>query len=123
MNRAIELKHVGPKDQVRALIEDLFDRLEEKLRCFSSTALSAHALFDENGTHKLYRIALSCHLPPGHMAAAHEEGRESGTIIRKAFAELERQIDKHLSIIRHQRQRRHLARKSVPVPEMEQDLA
>ena len=34
MKRFIELKHVGPKAQVRQLIDALLDRLEQKLRHF-----------------------------------------------------------------------------------------
>ena len=91
MKRVIELKHVGPKEHVKSLLEDLIGRLEEKLNHFPPDAVSLHVLFDENGTHKLFRTALTCHVP-GHTVAAHEEGREAGMTIRNAFAEVERQL-------------------------------
>lgn len=107
MKRIIELKHVGPKAVVRQLLEDLIDRLEERLRHFKQDALSIHVLFDENGSHKLYRTSLSCHLP-GHMIAAHEEGRDPGLTIRKAFAEVERQLEKQKAFMRHEHLRKRL---------------
>ena len=107
MKRAVELKHVGPKEHVRTLIEDLIDRLEDKLQHFPSDALSVHVLFDENGTHKLYHISLTCHIP-GHMVVAHEEGRNPGSTIREAFKEVQRQLEKHNAL----RRREHLRKRS-----------
>ena len=106
MKRIIELKHVGPKDHVRQLLEELLDRLEEKLAHFPADTVTAHALFEENGAHKLYRASVTCHVP-GHTVAAHEEHREAGSAIRKAFAEVERQLEKQKASIRHEHLRRH----------------
>jgi ribosome-associated translation inhibitor RaiA len=105
MKRLIEVKHVGPKEHVRTLLGELSDRLEEKLRHFPEDGVSLRVVFDENGTHKLYRAALTCHVP-GHMAAAHEEHRVAGTAIRRAFAELERQLEKQKALLRHEHARR-----------------
>ena len=105
MKRTIEMKHVGPREHVQQLLNELIDRVEEKIKRVSRDSTAVHAVFDENGTHKLYRIALTCHLP-GHMVATHEEGRVAGATIRAAFAELERQLEKHMAHVRHERQRR-----------------
>ena len=105
MKRIIELKHVGPKEHVKALLEDLIGRLEEKLNHFPPDAVTLHVLFDENGTHKLFRTALTVHLP-GHTVAAHEEGREAGASIRTAFAEVERQLEKQKALMRHEHLRK-----------------
>ena len=40
MKRIVELKHVEPKAHVRALLDKLIDRLEERLGHFSQDALS-----------------------------------------------------------------------------------
>ncbi len=109
MKRFIELKHVGPKAHVRTLIDELIDRVEAKLQGVSGEATSVHVLFEENGSHKLYHTSLSCHVP-GHLLAAHEEGRDAGATIRQAFEELERQLDKCHAILRHERSRRQLAK-------------
>ena len=106
MKRIIELKHVGAKPHVRTLLEELLDRLEEKLRHFPGDTVSVHVLFEENGTHKLFRTALTCHVP-GHTVAAHEEQREAGVSIRRAFGELERQLEKQKAVVRHE----HLLRR------------
>ncbi len=105
MKRIIELKHVGPKEHVRHLLEELSGRLEEKLAHFPPDAVTMHMVFEENGSHKLYRASVTCHLP-GHMVAAHEENRDAGTAIRAAFAELGRQLEKQKAVIRHERLRR-----------------
>ena len=105
MKRVIELKHVGPKEHVKVLLEDLIGRLEEKLSHFPPDAVSLHVLFDENGTHKLFHMALTCHVP-GHTVAAHEEGREAGVTIRKAFAEVERQLEKQKAFLRREHLRK-----------------
>ena len=93
MKRIIEVKHVGPRGHVQQLLGGLIDRLENKTAHFPQEAVSLHVLFEENGTRKLYRTSLTCHVP-GHTVAAHEERRDAGTSIREAFAELERQLEK-----------------------------
>lgn len=121
MKRTIELKHVGPKEHVRQLIDDLLDRLDAKLAHYPEETVSVHALFEENGTHKLYRASLTCHVP-GHMAAAHEESREAGLAIRKAFSELERQLEKcDMTTRRRRQQRKAEAGDRQPAVEPEED--
>jgi len=106
MKRIIELKHVGPKQHVRNLLEDLIGRLEERLSHFPDDAVTLHVVFEENGSHKLFRTSLSCHVP-GHTVAAHEEGREAGTTIREVFADVERQLEKQKAFLRHEHLRRY----------------
>lgn len=108
MKRFIELKHVGPRTQVRQLIDELLDRLEHKVRHFPADAVSAHVLFEENGTRTLFRASVTCHVPR-RMVAAHEEQRDPGGAIRRAFKEVERQLEKQDTM---QRQR-HLRKRSV----------
>lgn len=108
MTRVIEVKHVEAKAQVRSLIEGLIDRLEDKLQHFRNESISVHALFEENGSHTLYRAHVTCHIP-GHIVAAHEEGRNPGVSIRKTFAEVERQLRKHSARLR----REHLRKRTV----------
>ena len=109
MKRLIELKHVGPKEHVRTLLEDLIGRLEEKLKHFQNDAVTVHVVFEENGTHKLYRASLTCHVP-GHTVVAHEEHRDAGTAIRETFAEVERQLEKQKAVLRHEHLRKSLRR-------------
>ena len=112
MKQTIELKHVGPRHHVRGLLEELIARLAEKLQHLPPDTVSLHVMFEENGSHKLYRTSLSCHVP-GHLVAAHEERRDPGQSIRFAFAELERQLDKQKAILRHERLRRKSQRTPV----------
>ena len=111
MQRIIELKHVGPKALVRNLLEELIGRLEEKLRFFADEATSVHVVFEVNGSHKLYRTSLTCHVP-GHVVAAHEEAHDAGASIRAAFAEMERRLEKQKAIARHEHELRRSKRLS-----------
>ena len=105
MKHLIEFKHVGPKAHVRQAIDELIRRLEEKFQHLPPDATSIHVLFEENGTHTLYRTSLTCHVP-GLVVAAHEEGREAGATIREAFRELERQLAKREAMRRRETRRR-----------------
>ena len=113
MKRLFEIKHIGPRTQVQALLTHLSDRLEEKLRHFPPDAVTLHVLFDESGSRKLYRAAVTCHVP-GHTVAAHEEHRTAGRCIRDAFAELARQLEKQKATVRHERDRRRMRRAPPP---------
>ena len=110
MKRTIEVKHVEPKAHVRVLLEELVDRLEERLTHVHSEAVSIHVLFEENGSHKLYRTSVTCHLP-GHTVAAHEERRDAGSSIRDTFAEVGRQLEKRKAILRREPLRRRSRRR------------
>jgi ribosome-associated translation inhibitor RaiA len=110
MKRMIELKHVGEaRDHVRGLLESLCDRLEEKLAHFPKDAVSLHVLFEEHP--KLFHTAVTCHIP-GHTVAAHEEQRQAGLSIRKAFAEVARQLERQKANVRHDHLRRQSQRGS-----------
>lgn len=118
MKRIIELKHVGPREHVQHLLEELSDRLGHKLKHFPEEAVSLHILFEENGARKLYRTSLTCHVP-GHTVAAHEERREAGSSIHEAFVELERQLEKQKALLRHEYRRRHERARATAVRVME----
>ena len=111
MKRIIELKHVGPKEHVRNLLQELIARLEEKLVHIPDDAASIHVVFEENTAHKIYRTSVTCHVPR-QIAAAHEERRDAGESIRKAFAEISRQVQKHQAIRHRKRPRPALTRRS-----------
>lgn len=113
MQRTIELKHVGARRHVRELLEELLDRLEEKLGHSRGDAVSVHAVFEEHSARRLYRTSLTCHVP-GHTAAAHEERRSAGAAIRRAFAEVERQLEKQKAVGRHERLLRRVQRGQRP---------
>lgn len=116
MKQTIELKRVGPRHHVQQLLEELIARLDEKLRHFPKDAVSLHVLFEENGSHKLFHTALTCHLPR-HTVAAHEEGRDAGAVIRRAFAEVERQLEKQKAVVRSDYLRRaESQRRRRPTP-------
>ena len=114
MKRIIELKHVGPKEHVRNLLQELIARLEEKLVHIPDDAASIHVVFEENTAHKIYRTSVTCHVPR-QIAAAHEERRDAGESIRKAFAEISRQVHKQQAIRHRKRPRPALSRRAQAI--------
>ena len=120
MKYTIDVKHVRPNAHVRHLIEELITRLEEKLQHFPQETVSLHVLCEENGTRKVSRVLLTCHIP-GHTVAAHEEGREAGAAIRDAFDEIERQLAKHSARMRGEHVRKRapsrLQREAIVEPD------
>ncbi len=113
MKQTIEMKGVESREHVRQLLESLLSRLEEKLKHFPQEALSAHVVFEENGSHRLYRTSLTCHLP-GHTVVAHEERRDPGATIHAAFAEVERQLEKQKALLRRKHLRKYPAKTTRP---------
>ena len=51
MKSTIELKHVGPRQHVQGLLEELISRVEEKLRHFRGDAISIHVVFEIGRAH------------------------------------------------------------------------
>lgn len=127
MKTTIELKHVGPRQRVQGLLEELISRLEERLKHFRSDALSVHVMFEENRRHTLFHAKVTCHIPQ-HVIAAHEEDRDPGAAIRKAFTELSRRLERRLAKYRPQQLRRGLRRSQAralrsPAPAFKQEGA
>ena len=118
MKRLIELKHIGPKEHVRLLINELCSRLEDKLRYADAEAVSVHLVFEENGTHKLYRASVTCHVPH-YVAAAHEEGRDPGAALRNAFEEIEHQLEKHRPLRQREVMQKHAPKRREAAPAIE----
>ena len=120
MKRTVELKHVGAKQTVQGLLSDRMDRLEDRLGHFDGDAVSVHAVFEENRAHRLFRVSVTCHVP-SYLAAAHEEQRDAGAAIRKAFAEVERQLAKHTSVVRRKKLMKRLTRRTRALQPVEED--
>ena len=78
--------------------------------------MQRHAVFEENGSRRVYRSSVTCHLPK-HVVAAHEEGRDAGDVIRASFAEVQRQLEKQKAIVRHEHEVRRVKKNGrVPAP-------
>ncbi|MBI3009449.1 MAG: HPF/RaiA family ribosome-associated protein [Candidatus Omnitrophica bacterium] len=118
MKKSIEIKHVGPREVVQQLLEERIERLANKLRHFPPDSLSLHVLFDENAPRRLYRVAVSCHLPK-HTVAAREERHQAGEAIKEAFAELERQLEKQKAFVRREHLRSRERRQKQPQMDQE----
>ena len=115
MTRLIELKHIGPKNHVRKLVEELCDRLEDKLQSVDAEAVSVRVVFEENGAHKLFRASVTCHVPH-YLAAAHEEDHDPGAALRGAFEEIEHQLEKHRPLRQRKVMQKHAPKRQPVAP-------
>ena len=121
MKRIIELKHVGPKNFVRKALDERCDRIEDRITFIEDDSINLRVVFEENSKHKRYNISLTCHLPKKTIVA-HEEGHDSGEVIKKGFAEIEKQVDKHKAIVRHEHEVRRSRKQTSTASNNEENL-
>lgn len=89
------------KEKLKELVAKLVQGLEEKLGRLARKNPSLHGAIQRHGSHKLYRLGLSLHVP-GKTLATQEEGDDAASVIHKAFKELERLVDKHKSLMKNE---------------------
>jgi ribosomal subunit interface protein len=94
MRHNIEFKHFEPKERVRDLIEELISHLERHVQDFPEETVFLRVLVEENAVRTLYHVSITLDLP-GRILAAKEERHDADEAIRDAFAEIERQAEKH----------------------------
>lgn len=86
-------------------LRDLFaERLQPTLeKHFPSGSIRLFGIVEKSRHHRhLYRVALRLHLPPKKILVAREDDFDLQVAEREAMAELERQVRRHLSRIRHE---------------------
>jgi RNA polymerase sigma factor (sigma-70 family) len=95
------VSHPTIEQRLRGLLEE---RLQPTLdKHFPSAAIRLFAIVEKSRHHQhLYRVALRLHLPPRKIVVAREDDYDLEAAERGAVAELERQVRRHLSRIRHE---------------------
>ncbi len=103
MKGHVTYKNISPASHER--IEQLIDQLTEKhlerhLAHMQPDMAQLFAIVEKNRHHHdLYRVALRLHLPRT-VLVAREDGHELEAILREAFDDLERQVERHLARLR-----------------------
>ncbi len=95
------VSHSSVEQRLRALFDERLRPTLEKH--FPPASLRLFAIVEKSRHHQhLYRVALRLHLPPRKILVAREDDFDLEVAQRGAVAELERQIRRHLSRMRHE---------------------
>jgi len=103
MKGHVTYKNISPASHER--IEQLIDRMTEKhlerhLSHMQPDMVQLFAIVEKNRHHHdLYRVALRLHVPRT-VLVAREDGHDLEVILREAFEELERQVERYLARLR-----------------------
>jgi len=99
MKRGIEFKNFQPEAGLVKLIGRLVGKLERKAKRFPPDGVFLRLMVERNPARTLYHASLTLGAPEKTLAAKVERHDPVETI-REAFAEIERQLEAHKSILR-----------------------
>ena len=100
MKLSISYKHVQSRDTVEAETSRGVTKLERLLQTYEPDLIQFHGVFSKNLNNEEYCFGLNLSLPTGVLHAT-GEGKNVRAACRKAFSELEAQLKKHQSRLRH----------------------
>ena len=101
MNIAISYRHVDSRQDVAAEVARRTDKLRKLLKTYASDAVQLKGAFAENPHTAEHTCALTLSLPTGTLHAT-GNGRNDLLGCKHAFAEIETQVKKHQSLLRHE---------------------
>ena len=94
-------------------INDLAERhVARRLMKLSADTAQLHAHLEKSSHRERYLVKLQLSMPGGSLASA-EESANLAAAIRKAFAELERDLERHLARIRGEDAWRRIERRDI----------
>ena len=99
MTHTLAFKDGEPDERVRRLVDELAAKLERVVGEQPPDAVSLRVVL-ENFAHARCQVSATLTLPSG-VLTAHEEGHRVGEAVRDAFAELQRQLEKHKAKVQH----------------------
>jgi ribosome-associated translation inhibitor RaiA len=97
----LEFKNFTPSPRLRGLVEELVGRLDRHTPDLSEDAVFLRLFVDENAARRLYHVSIVCDLPRRRRLATQEERHDADEAVRAAFAEIERQLEKHKEMMNH----------------------
>jgi len=100
MKREIEFKNFSPAARLPELIESSIARLERHAPDLRDDAVMLRLVVEENATRTLYHVSLTCGVP-GRTLAAKTERHDPEEAVREAFAEIERELERHKEKLTH----------------------
>lgn len=96
----LEYKHFSPSPHLQALVKELIARLDRHTPDFPPDARFLRLFVEANAARSLYRVSLTYEVP-GRTLAAKAERHDAEEAVREAFAEIERQLERHKASLRH----------------------
>src|SRR5262245_6596188 len=112
MERNVEFKGFEPPEWIRPLIDRLISRLERSSRRFPPELVHSRIMVEEHEARTRYSLSLTLDVP-GKTLAAREEQHDMQAGIRAAFADIERQLEKHKANLRRDHWKRPERREEV----------
>ncbi|KUZ94935.1 RNA polymerase subunit sigma-28 [Burkholderia ubonensis] len=104
MKTAISYRNISElaRPDLKGLIGNLLDRhLQPHLSHFPAELVRLRATLERSGHRSLYRARLRLALPSATLACS-DESPELGKALELSFAELERQLERHIAHLRHE---------------------
>jgi ribosome-associated translation inhibitor RaiA len=101
MKIAINYQHLaGSHQEAEVEVVRLTDKLERLLKCYEPDLVQLHGVFSHNPHREEHSFSLNLSLPTGtlHAIGTAETAR---ACCKKAFSEIETQVKKHQSLLRH----------------------
>jgi ribosomal subunit interface protein len=118
MKLSISYKHIDSHEALEAQTQRSVEKLTRLLRCYEPDLIQLHGVFSQNPHKEEHSFSLNLSLPTGAMHAT-GIGSNVRAACKKAFTELEAQVKKHQSRLRHDHEwkRKQRPRSSVRLAE------
>jgi ribosomal subunit interface protein len=118
MKLSISYKHVDSHEAVEAHATRSVEKLTRLLKCYEPDLVQLHGVFSQNPHKEEQSFSLNLSLPTGAIHAT-GTGENARAACKQAFAELEAQVKKHQSRLRHDHEwkRKQRPRSSVRLAE------
>ncbi len=100
MKLSISYKHVGSEALVEKELKRRIEKLGALLKSYAPDAVHLHGVFSKNVHKQQHSFSLNLSLPTGTLHCT-GDGADLETCCRAAFNELESQVKKHKSLLRH----------------------
>lgn len=100
MKISISYKHVDLRDPVEAEVDHYLGKLGRLLKSYSPDLVQLHGAFEKHPRKEEYSFSLNLSMPTGTLHATGNTPDVRGSV-KQAFSELEGQVKKHQSRLRH----------------------
>jgi ribosomal subunit interface protein len=100
MKLSISYKHLDSRDAVEAQTMRAVEKLNKLLKCYEPDLIQLHGVFSQNPHKEEHSFSLNLSLPTGAIHAT-GAGANVRAACKQAFTELESQLKKHQSRLRH----------------------
>jgi ribosomal subunit interface protein len=100
MKLSISYKHLDSHEAVESQIARAVEKLSNLLKCYEPDLVQLHGVFSQNPHKEEHSFSLNLSLPTGAIHAT-GTGENVRAACKEAFTELEAQVKKHQSRLRH----------------------